>query len=42
MKKTKPKVKKPKYSLENCGSRKKGGCSWAGASKGETNIKIAA
>lgn len=41
MKKTKPKVKKPKYP-ENCGSRKRGGCSWAGASKGQTDIKIAA
>lgn len=42
MKKKPIKIKKPKYSLEDCGGKKKGGCSWAGASKGETNIKIAA
>lgn len=40
--KKKPKVKKPKYRIENCGSRKRGGCNWAGATEGKTTIKIAA
>lgn len=38
----KKKVKKDRPAVENCGSRKKGGCSWGGSTKLVTKIKVAA
>lgn len=35
-------VKRDRPAVKNCGSRKKGGCSWAGATKLETKVKVAA
>lgn len=39
------KKKKPRTypkKIDACGSRKKGGCSWGGATKLQTSVKISA